>query len=53
VFLPGGSIITTRQQTNTQITQNNTTKIKQTNKNKLAHKAAQTVKDILQPMNTS
>jgi hypothetical protein len=40
--------------TNTHITQNNTTK--ETNKaknNKSAHKATQTMKEVLQPMNTA
>jgi hypothetical protein len=36
--------------TNTHITQNNNPK---TNKNKSAHKARQTVEEILQPMNTA
>jgi hypothetical protein len=39
--------------TNTHITQNNATKNKQTKKIKSAHKATQTVKDKLQPMNTA
>jgi hypothetical protein len=39
--------------TNIHITQNNTTKSNKQNKNKSAHKATQSVKDILQPMNTA
>jgi hypothetical protein len=45
--LPGGSGTTTRQYTNTYTTQNNTTK-----KEKSVHKATQTMKVILQPMDT-
>jgi hypothetical protein len=58
--LPGSSITTTIQHTNTHITytpnthitQNNTTK-QTKRKNKSAQKATQTVKDILQLMNTA
>jgi hypothetical protein len=58
--IPGGGDTMTRQHTNIHITyipnihitQNNTTKKKQT-RNKSAHKATQTAKDILEPMNTA
>jgi hypothetical protein len=58
---PGGSITTTIQHTNTHVTYTQIQishkitplKTNKTKKNKSAYNATQTVKDILQPMNTA
>jgi hypothetical protein len=57
-FLPGGSITMTIQHTNTQVTYTihishkiTPLKTSKTKKNKSAHKATETVKNILRPVN--